>query len=180
MFAVNLDSVFHLFQIAARHMMDRAASGDAFGRLVATSSSASLFGTARNEHYAATKAAMNALVRALAVELARYGITANAILPGWIRCEMTAEIMTNEKFVSNVMPTVSDGALRRARRFWWNSGLLNQQGFILSHGGMLCGGWRLIPLFDFPSAVRVCRAIGVDDASSFRSALPASFPNSRP
>jgi NAD(P)-dependent dehydrogenase (short-subunit alcohol dehydrogenase family) len=40
---------------------------------------------------------MNALVRALAVELARYGITANAILPGWIRSEMTAEIMTNEK-----------------------------------------------------------------------------------
>ena len=76
MFAVNLDSVFHLFQFAARHMMDRAASGDAFGRLVATSSTASLFGTARNEHYAATKAAMNALVRALAVELARYGITA--------------------------------------------------------------------------------------------------------
>jgi NAD(P)-dependent dehydrogenase (short-subunit alcohol dehydrogenase family) len=106
MFAVNLDSVFHLFQIAARHMMDRAASGDTFGRLVATSSSASLFGTARNEHYAATKAAMNALVRALAVELARYGITANAILPGWIRCEMTAEIMTNEKFVSNVMPRI--------------------------------------------------------------------------
>ena len=57
MFAVNLDSVFHLFQFAARHMMDRAASGDAFGRLVATSSTASIFGTARNEHYAATKAA---------------------------------------------------------------------------------------------------------------------------
>ena len=49
---------------------------------------------------------MNALVRALAVELARYGITANAILPGWIRSEMTAEIMTNEKFVSNIMPRI--------------------------------------------------------------------------
>jgi hypothetical protein len=38
MFAVKLDSVFHLFQFTARHMMDRAASGDAFGRLAATSS----------------------------------------------------------------------------------------------------------------------------------------------
>ena len=64
MFAVNLDSVFHLFQFAGRHMMDRAASGDAFGRLIATSSTASIFGTARNEHYAATKAAINALARA--------------------------------------------------------------------------------------------------------------------
>ena len=106
MFAVNLDSVFHLFQCAARHMVDRAKRGDAYGRLVATSSTASIFGTARNEHYAATKAAINALVRALAVELARYGVTANAILPGWIRTEMTAGIMANEKFLSNVMPRI--------------------------------------------------------------------------
>jgi NAD(P)-dependent dehydrogenase (short-subunit alcohol dehydrogenase family) len=106
MFAVNLDSVFHLFQFAVRHMIERANSGDAFGRLIATSSTASIFGTARNEHYAAAKAAINALVRALAVEFARYGITANAVLPGWIRSEMTAGIMANEKFVGNVMPRI--------------------------------------------------------------------------
>jgi NAD(P)-dependent dehydrogenase (short-subunit alcohol dehydrogenase family) len=106
MFATNLDGVFHVFQAAARHMTERANSGDRFGRLVATSSLASLFGTARNEHYAATKAAINALVRALAVELARHGVTANAILPGWIRSEMTAKIMSDEKFVGNVMPRI--------------------------------------------------------------------------
>jgi NAD(P)-dependent dehydrogenase (short-subunit alcohol dehydrogenase family) len=94
MFATNLDGVFHVFQV------------DAFGRLVATSSLASIFGTARNEHYAATKAAINALVRALAVELARQGVTANAILPGWIKSDMTANIMANEKFVANVMPRI--------------------------------------------------------------------------
>ena len=106
MFSTNLDGVFHVFQAAARHMTERAASGDRFGRLVATSSLASLFGTARNEHYAATKAAINALVRALAVELARQGVTANAILPGWIKSDMTADIMANEKFVANVMPRI--------------------------------------------------------------------------
>jgi NAD(P)-dependent dehydrogenase (short-subunit alcohol dehydrogenase family) len=106
MFSTNLDGVFHVFQAAARHMTERAASGDPFGRLVATSSLASLFGTARNEHYAATKSAINALVRALAVELARHGVTANAILPGWIKSEMTAGLMANEKFVANVMPRI--------------------------------------------------------------------------
>jgi len=106
MFATNLDGVFHVFQATARHMTERAASGDPFGRLVATSSLASLFGTARNEHYAATKAAINALCRALAVELARHGVTANAILPGWIKSDMTAGIMANEKFVANVMPRI--------------------------------------------------------------------------
>ena len=106
MFATNLDGVFHVFQAAARHMTERAEGGDRFGRLVATSSLASIFGTARNEHYAATKAAINALVRALAVELARQGVTANAILPGWIKSDMTAGIMGNEKFVANVMPRI--------------------------------------------------------------------------
>jgi NAD(P)-dependent dehydrogenase (short-subunit alcohol dehydrogenase family) len=106
MFATNLDGVFHAFQVVARHMTERAEAGDKFGRLVATSSLASIFGTARNEHYAATKAAINALVRALAVELARQGVTANAILPGWIKSDMTAGIMGNEKFVANVMPRI--------------------------------------------------------------------------
>jgi NAD(P)-dependent dehydrogenase (short-subunit alcohol dehydrogenase family) len=106
MFATTLDGVFHVFQAVARHMTERATAGDPFGRLVATSSLASLFGTARNEHYAATKAAINALCRALAVELARFGVTANAILPGWIKSDMTAGIMANEKFVANVMPRI--------------------------------------------------------------------------
>jgi NAD(P)-dependent dehydrogenase (short-subunit alcohol dehydrogenase family) len=106
MFATNLDGVFHVFQAAARHMTERAQGGDAFGRLVATSSMASLFGTARNEHYAGTKAAINALCRALAVELARYGVTSNAILPGWIRSDMTARALADDKFVSAVMPRI--------------------------------------------------------------------------
>jgi NAD(P)-dependent dehydrogenase (short-subunit alcohol dehydrogenase family) len=106
MFATNLDGVFHVFQAAARHMTERAKAGDAFGRLVATSSLAAISGTPQNEHYAATKAAANALCRALAVELARYGVTANAILPGWTKSEMTAPAFANDKFVANVMPRI--------------------------------------------------------------------------
>src|SRR5258708_4900212 len=106
MFATNLDGVFHVFQVAARHMTERATARDPFGRLVATSSLASLFGTARHEHYAATKAAINALVRALAVELARHGVTSNAILPGWIKSDMTARVLADEKFVGAVMPRI--------------------------------------------------------------------------
>jgi len=106
MFATNLDGVFHVFQQATRHMTERAQAGDPFGRLVATSSLASLFGTARNEHYAATKAAINALCRALAVELARFGVTSNAILPGWIKSDMTARALADEKFVGAVMPRI--------------------------------------------------------------------------
>ena len=96
-------------------MTNRAENGDRFGRLIATSTLAALFGMAGNEHYAATKAAINALTRALAVEHARYGVTANAILPGWIETDMTSSIMTNEKFVANVMPRIPMRASARLR-----------------------------------------------------------------
>jgi NAD(P)-dependent dehydrogenase (short-subunit alcohol dehydrogenase family) len=115
MFAVNLDGVFHVLQAAARHMTERAQAGDAFGRLAATSSLASIFGTARNEHYAATKAAINALIRALAVELSRHGITANAILPGWIKTETTAGIMpTRSSFQTCCRASRCAASARRA------------------------------------------------------------------
>jgi NAD(P)-dependent dehydrogenase (short-subunit alcohol dehydrogenase family) len=103
---VNLEGAVIGLQAAARHMAERAARGDAGGRLIVTSSIASLMGTARNEHYAASKAALNALSRALAVELARHRITANAILPGWIKSDMTEGLVQDEKFVRAVMPRI--------------------------------------------------------------------------
>ncbi|HKK37059.1 MAG TPA: SDR family NAD(P)-dependent oxidoreductase [Paracoccaceae bacterium] len=109
--AVNLDGVVNCFQAATRHMVERSKAGEPFGRLVATSSVAGLEGAAYNEHYGASKGAVNAYVRALAVELARHGITVNAILPGWCESEMTADTFANEKFVANVMPRIP------ARRF---------------------------------------------------------------
>ncbi len=100
--SVNLDGVFHTYQAALRHMVDRARAGDAGGRLVAVSSLASVSGAALAEHYAASKGAINAMTYALAVEFARYGITANAILPGWIATDMTADATSNEKFATVV------------------------------------------------------------------------------
>jgi NAD(P)-dependent dehydrogenase (short-subunit alcohol dehydrogenase family) len=104
--SVNLDGSFLTLQAVARHMVERAEKGEAGGRLVVTSSVASLYGTARNEHYSASKAALNALTRALAVELARHRITANAILPGWIKSDMTSGVMANDKFVGAVIPRI--------------------------------------------------------------------------
>ena len=96
--SVNLDGVFYTYHAALRHMVERAEQGDPGGRLVAVSSLASVSGAARNEHYAATKGALNAMTYALAVEYARHGVTANAILPGWIATDMTANLRDNEKF----------------------------------------------------------------------------------
>ena len=96
--SVNLDGAFHTFQAALRHMVERAKAGDPGGRLVGISSLASVSGAARNEHYGATKGGLNAMTYALAVEFARYGVTANNILPGWIETDMTEQLFSNEKF----------------------------------------------------------------------------------
>ena len=104
MFDLNVDSAFHMLQLAAKHMVANAEAGKPGGRLVISSSIAALFGAARNEHYGASKTALVGLSRALAVELARYGITVNAILPGYTETDMTGDLLANEKFQKTVMP----------------------------------------------------------------------------
>ncbi|MBP0465243.1 SDR family oxidoreductase [Roseomonas sp. PWR1] len=99
---VNLDGAFHTLRAAARHMVDRGGGG----ALVGTASLAAIEGAARNTQYAATKGAMVAMIRALAVELARHGIRANAILPGWIETAMTAGSVADERFAAAVLPRI--------------------------------------------------------------------------
>lgn len=100
--SVNLDGAFFTFRAACRHMMGR---GDG-GRLVGTASLAAISGQARGEHYAATKGGMIAMIYALAVEMARYKVTANVILPGWIETAMTERAFAWEKFAKAVMPRI--------------------------------------------------------------------------
>lgn len=104
--SVNLDGVFFTFQAACRHMVERANNGDAGGSLVAISSLSAISGAARNEHYASTKGALLPMVKAIAVEHARYGVRANAVLPGWIATEMTAKSQESDVFNSKVISRV--------------------------------------------------------------------------
>ena len=101
---VNLDGVFFTFRAAARHMVERGQGGS----LVAMASTAAIEGAARSSHYGASKGGVTAMVRALAVELARYKITVNSILPGWIETEMTANAVANPKFAGSVLPRIPE------------------------------------------------------------------------
>jgi NAD(P)-dependent dehydrogenase (short-subunit alcohol dehydrogenase family) len=49
---------------------------------------------------------MLTMIRALAVEMARYQVTANSILPGWIESDMTAKALADEKFAAAVLPRI--------------------------------------------------------------------------
>jgi NAD(P)-dependent dehydrogenase (short-subunit alcohol dehydrogenase family) len=104
--AVNLDGAFFTLRAASRHMVARAKAGDPGGRLIATSSTAAIHGPAQAEAYGASKGALLPMMRALAVELARFAITANTLLPGWIETDMTADKVADQKFSNNVLPRI--------------------------------------------------------------------------
>jgi NAD(P)-dependent dehydrogenase (short-subunit alcohol dehydrogenase family) len=98
---INLDGAFYTFRAAARHMVQGGG-----GVLVGTASLAAIEAAPRSEHYAATKGGMISMVRAMAVEFARYGVRAHAILPGWIETNMTANAVNTEGFQKKVLPRV--------------------------------------------------------------------------
>jgi NAD(P)-dependent dehydrogenase (short-subunit alcohol dehydrogenase family) len=104
--AVNLEGAFFTCREACKHMVERAKAGDPGGSIAVTASLAVVDGAARNEAYAAAKGGVIAMMKAIAVEHARYGIRANAILPGWIATDMTAvsqaSTVFNEKVISRV------------------------------------------------------------------------------
>jgi NAD(P)-dependent dehydrogenase (short-subunit alcohol dehydrogenase family) len=103
---VNLEGVFWTFREACKHMVERANNGDAGGSLVVTSSLSAISGAARNEAYASSKGAVITMIKSIAVEHARYGVRANAILPGWIATDMTAGAQGSDKFNDQVIRRV--------------------------------------------------------------------------
>lgn len=107
MLSVNLDGAFYTLRAATRHMVEAGARGELKGGcLISMASTAAIEGAAKSEHYAATKGGLLSMTRALAVELARYGIRANSILPGWIETDMTERLTSYDRFVENVMPRI--------------------------------------------------------------------------
>jgi NAD(P)-dependent dehydrogenase (short-subunit alcohol dehydrogenase family) len=82
---VNLDGAYLTLREAARQMIAQGTGGS----LVATSTIATAFGAPREQAYAASKGGIEALMKSLAVELARYNIRANTLLPGWTMSPQT-------------------------------------------------------------------------------------------
>src|SRR5690349_14822382 len=82
--AVHLRGAFLFSRAVQKHMVDAG-----WGRIVSLSSTSAL-GNRGQANYSAAKAGMQGFTKTLAIELGRYGITANAVAPGFIVTDMTA------------------------------------------------------------------------------------------
>jgi NAD(P)-dependent dehydrogenase (short-subunit alcohol dehydrogenase family) len=129
----NLDAVFWTFREACKHMVARAEHGDAGGSLVVTSSTSAIHGAPRNQAYSSTKGAVIALIRGIAVEYARQGIRANAILPGWIRFGHDGGAPSFGKIQRPSDRARADAPLGRARRFRRHRRISRQRRLAVSH-----------------------------------------------
>jgi 3-oxoacyl-[acyl-carrier protein] reductase len=83
----NLTSVYNYCHAVIRPMMSARK-----GRIINMSSVASEFGNAGQVNYAASKGGIEGLTRCLATEVARRGITVNAVAPGFIETDMTTAV----------------------------------------------------------------------------------------
>jgi 3-oxoacyl-[acyl-carrier protein] reductase len=95
----NLRSVFVMTRAASKYMV-RAR----WGRIVNITSISGVMGNAGQANYAASKAGVIGLTKSVAKELARRGVTCNAIAPGFINTDMTSVL--SEKVKEQVRPLI--------------------------------------------------------------------------
>ena len=84
---VNLNALFTTTQAVLPHMREAG-----YGRIISASSVNGFAGAFGQTNYTATKAGVAGFTRSLAREVGRFGITANAVAPGFIASEMTASM----------------------------------------------------------------------------------------
>jgi acetoacetyl-CoA reductase len=101
----NLDSVFNMTKPVCDGMTDRG-----WGRIINISSVNGQKGAFGQTNYSAAKAGMHGFTKALALEVARKGVTVNTISPGYIGTKMVMSIPT-EVLESKIIPQIPMGRL---------------------------------------------------------------------
>src|ERR1051325_11614340 len=104
---VHLKSAFLVLRRALRPMIAHR-----WGRVIVLSSASALTGRPGQTHYAAAKAGLGGLVRSLAREVARYGITVNAVAPGLVDTEGTRDL--DDRLRAELLAAVPLGRAGRA------------------------------------------------------------------
>jgi 3-oxoacyl-[acyl-carrier protein] reductase len=137
--AVNLTAAFHLNRAVLRGMMKSR-----WGRIIGISSVVGVTGNAGQGNYAASKAGLIGMNKALAYEVASRNITVNSIAPGFIASAMTDEL--NEKQRESILASVPAGRLGTGQEIAACAVFLasDAAGYITGHTLNVNGGMAMI------------------------------------
>ena len=101
----NLKGTFFAAQAAARHMVDRGEGG----RIVNVASQAGVVGIENRSAYGASKGGAVLLTKVLAIELAQYGITVNAVAPTFITTELSRSTLEDPVWRERILSRIPLG-----------------------------------------------------------------------
>jgi NAD(P)-dependent dehydrogenase (short-subunit alcohol dehydrogenase family) len=136
---LNLRAMFFVSQAVARGMIDAGRGGS----LIHISSQMGHVGAARRSLYCASKWGLEGLSKAIAVELAPFGIRSNTIAPTFIETPMTAPFFEDNEFRSSVLSKIKLGRLGKVEDLMGAVVLLASDASALMTGStlMIDGGW---------------------------------------
>lgn len=117
---INLEAAFRLMRAAAKPMMKAR-----FGRIISITSVVGVTGNPGQANYAASKAGLIGMSKALAAELASRNVTVNCIAPGFIRSAMTDALTDAQKVA----------ILQKSRRARWARAMTSPLPLYILHPG---------------------------------------------
>jgi 3-oxoacyl-[acyl-carrier protein] reductase len=130
---VHLRGAFLMSRAVQKHMVDQH-----YGRIVNLSSSSAL-GNRGQVNYSAAKAGMQGFTKTLAIELGPFGVTANAVAPGFIVTDMTAATAARMKMSFEDFQTAAAGQIP-VRRVGQPQDVAHTISFLVSDGAGFVSG----------------------------------------
>jgi NAD(P)-dependent dehydrogenase (short-subunit alcohol dehydrogenase family) len=137
----NLKGTFFATQAAARHMADRGEGG----RIINVASQAGVVGIEERSAYGSSKGGVVVLTKVLALELARYAITVNAVAPTFVATELARNTLDDPKWRERILSRIPLGRLAEVDEVAAATVYLASPAaaIVTGHTLLLDGGWTV-------------------------------------
>jgi 2-deoxy-D-gluconate 3-dehydrogenase len=135
----NLKGTFFATQAAARHMVERAEGG----RIINVASQAGVVGIEERSAYGSSKGGVVVLTKVLALELAQYGITVNAVAPTFVATELARNTLADPEWRERILSRIPLGRVAEVDEVAAAAAYLASPAaaMVTGHTLLVDGGW---------------------------------------
>jgi len=136
----NLTGAMRCSRLAARHMKENG-----WGRIINIGSILSFIGIPQRAAYASSKAGLLGMTRAMALDLAPYGVTVNALCPGVFKTEINRPILDDPDYLKEFLKQIPLGAMGDPGQLMGAAVFLASEAsaYVTGAALMVDGGWTV-------------------------------------